>query len=125
MRPFGQMVDVPCSFESGLRGDRYKSGEIMLQPGGCRWWCSCVDASADVVVEVAIEDSGSDLEQVVGARGRPAHLLLFDHPLGDHRVHRRFRGGDGKRNQRFRVLAQRIATQRTADPRVIARDVSC
>lgn len=43
--------------------------------------------SSDVVVELVVEDAGSDLQQAVSSGGGPAHLLFLDHPFRDDLVH--------------------------------------
>ena len=53
--------------------------------------------AVEVAAELVVEDSGADLLQQAGAAGSPAHLLFFDHALGDDLVDRGFGegGGDG------------------------------
>ena len=52
----------------------------------------CGVPAVDVVVELVVEDSGSDLEHAVGAVWAPAHLLLFDHAFRDDLIHGPFGG---------------------------------
>ena len=60
-------------------GDRYKSGR-----SGC--WGLLVP-SVDVVVELAVEDAGADLEEVMGTGRGPLHLLFLHHRFRDDAVH--------------------------------------
>ena len=51
--------------------------------------------AVEVVGEVAVEHTGADLQEQVGALGRPAHLLLLDHTLADNLIDRRLSEGRG------------------------------
>ena len=74
--------------------------------------------AAEFVGELVVEDPGADLQQQVGAAGCPAHLLLFDHALGDDLVDRGLgeRGGDG--------LASTLAFPVVRDPAGVRAQVS-
>jgi len=88
---FGQL-GIAADMESGtfrgrLRGERHEI-QCPAEAGV---------PAVEVAGELVVEDTGADLEQEVGAAGRPAHLLLFDHALADDLVDRGLgeRGGDG------------------------------
>jgi hypothetical protein len=53
--------------------------------------------AGEVSGEVVVEDSGADLQEQVGATGRPAHLLLLDHAAADDAVDGGLGGGGGDR----------------------------
>ena len=51
---------------------------------GC---CGLLVPSVDVVVELAVEDAGADLEEVMGTGRGPSHLLFLHHPFRYDTVH--------------------------------------
>src|SRR5271167_214288 len=41
----------------------------------------------EALPKIAVENGGPNLKQKMSAPLRPLHLLLFDHPSGDERIH--------------------------------------
>jgi hypothetical protein len=49
---------------------------------GWFWWLV-----REPLPKIAIENGSPNLKEKMGATLRPFHLLLFDHPSGDQRIH--------------------------------------
>ena len=60
---------------------------LFLLPGAC---VEPAISSAEGPTSLLAEHPGPQLEEQVGTRRPPLHLLLLDHPFADHLIDRRF-----------------------------------
>ena len=56
-------------------------GEVDLDPGRAAVVGEAWVPALEVAGQIVVQDRGADLEEELGARWRPAHLLLLAHPL--------------------------------------------